>query len=386
MEMARSALWYGLVELERLARDLFGIDRVASAIVTGASVWKGGRWITEVGAAGRLAWGEREATTTTATWFDLASLTKPITALVAARLARAKRFDLRAPIGDMLPELAGTPSEKAPIELLLAHRAGLEPHRPLFAPLATGQLVSRRAALLEAAMARRADAPGAVPETGFAAVYSDLGYLLVGEALARATGAALDDLVEREVTGPLGAEIGSARRLRVGHAGFGAAVAATEVVPWRGGVVRGFVHDENAWALSGEGSSGHAGLFGTAAGVLSVGRAVVDALHDRAPSFLTPAEIEPLVRERPPGTLRAGFDGKSEKGSLAGDRFGKGSIGHLGFTGTSVWCDVERQVVGVVLTNRVHPTRDNQAHRRAWPRAYDLIADWAERGARPELW
>jgi CubicO group peptidase (beta-lactamase class C family) len=372
--------------LKKLARDLFGIDHVASAVVIGASAWAGDRWITELGAAGRIGWDEREASVTAATWFDLASLTKPITALAAARLARANKLDLRTPVGDLLPELGGTASEKASLELLLAHRAGLESHRPLFAPLSRGRLVNRREALVEAASARRADALGPIPAEGFLALYSDLGYLLVGAALERATGASLDLVVEREVTAPLGAEIGSVRRLRVRHASFGSTVAATELVPWRGGTVRGFVHDENAWALSGEGSSGHAGLFGTAAGVLSIGRAVVDALHDRAPSFLARTEIEPLVRPRPPGTLRAGFDGKSEKGSLAGNRFGKGSIGHLGFTGTSVWCDIDKQVVGVVLTNRVHPSRDNQAHRRAWPRAYDRIADWAERGARPELW
>src|SRR6185503_15472672 len=103
-----------------------------------------------------------------------------------------------------------------------------------------------------------------IPERGFAAVYSDLGYLLVGEAIARAAGAPLDEVLEREVAVPLGAAIGSARRLRTRHAAFEASSAATEFAPWRGGVVRGFVHDENAWALSGDGSSGHAGLFGTA--------------------------------------------------------------------------------------------------------------------------
>ncbi len=151
-------------------------------------------------------------------------------------------------------------------------------------------------------------------------------------------------------------------------------------------MVRGFVHDENAWALSGEGASGHAGLFGTALGVLRFGRAIVDALHRRASDFLTREQMDPLVRPRPPGTLRAGFDGKSEKGSLAGSAFGPSTIGHLGFTGTSFWCDVDAQIVGVVLTNRVHPTRDNQAHRRAWPRAYDRIAEWAEKGTGSELW
>ena len=87
--------------------------------------------------------------------------------------------------------------------------------------------------------------------------------------------------------------------------------------------------------------------------------------------------MEPLVKRRPSGTLRAGFDGKSDKGSLAGDAFGPSTIGHLGFTGTSLWCDIDREVVGVILTNRVPPTRDNPLLKRAWPRAYDRIAAWA---------
>jgi CubicO group peptidase (beta-lactamase class C family) len=375
-----------VVALNRLAHDLVFEHRVASAVVIGAAAWRDGRWITEVGAAGRVAWGDGEAAVTPATWFDLASLTKPITALCAARLARANQLELGAPLGSILPELAGTPSETVSLELLLAHRAGLDAHRPLFAPLTRGKLVDRRAALVEASSARRRDAEGPMPDRGYPALYSDLGYLLAGEAIARAAGASLDDAVRRWVSGPLGAPIGSARQVRAQDAGFDAHVAATEFVAWRGGTIRGVVHDENAWALSGEGASGHAGLFGTADGVLAVGRAVVDVLHGRASSFLALPELEPLVRPRPSSTLRAGFDGKSEKGSLAGEKFGKSAFGHLGFTGTSFWCDPDRQLVGVVLTNRVHPSRENQAHRSASPRAYDRIADWADRGARAELW
>jgi CubicO group peptidase (beta-lactamase class C family) len=372
--------------LERLAHDLIHTDGVAPAVVTAAAKWRHGRWTVRIGAAGRLASGASERRATEKTWFDLASLTKPITALAAARLARAKKLDLRTTIGALLPETRGTPSENASLELLLAHRAGLESHRPLFRTLARGEFLQRQPALVEAASARRSDASGAIPAHGFPAVYSDLGYVLAGEAIARAVGAALDVVLERDVLQPLGAEIGSARQVRARHAGFDRGVAATEFVPWRGGTVRGFVHDENAWALSGEGTSGHAGLFGTAEGVLAVGRAVVDALHERSSWFLTRDEIWPLVQPRPNGTLRAGFDGKSERGSLAGHKFGSSTIGHLGFTGTSFWCDVDGQIVGVVLTNRVHPTRDNQTHRRAWPRAYDRIAEWAEEGTVAELW
>jgi CubicO group peptidase (beta-lactamase class C family) len=367
--------------LDQLARDLFAHKKVALAVVTGVSARSNGGWTTAIGAAGRLAMGVREPLVTPDTWFDLASVTKPLTALAAARLVRAGKLDLSAPLGQLLPEAVGTPTERAPLELLLAHRAGLEPHIPLYRGLLQGRSTSREDRLVQAASARASDAIGPVTGEGFPPRYSDLGYLLVGEALERVCDEPLDRIIEREVTAPLSAEIGSARRIRARDATFARRVAATEVVPWRGGTVRGLVHDENAWCHSGEGTSGHAGLFGTAAGVLAVGRAVVDVLHGRLDGFLRRDELWPHVRPRPSGTLRAGFDGKSESGSSSGEKFGKSTIGHLGFTGTSLWCDVDREVVGVLLTNRVHPTRDNDVIRKVRPEAYDRMAEWAqERG------
>jgi CubicO group peptidase (beta-lactamase class C family) len=362
-----------------LAHELAAEKKAACAVVTGGSVRRGNRWVTAIGAAGRLSQQAADAPVTAATWFDLASLTKPIAALAAARLARAGLLGLDAPLGALLPEVNGTVSAGVPLELLLAHRAGLQSHRRLYRGLEIGRLANRREALLEAAAARRPDAAGPIPETGFQPVYSDLGYLLAGEAMARAAGRELDHVLEEHVTAPLGIGIGSARRLRARDASFDRCVAATEVVPWRGGTLRGVVHDENAWLWSGEGTSGHAGLFGTCADVLALGRAVVDALHDRLDWFLTREELWPLVQPRPGGTLRAGFDGKSERGSSSGSRFGPSTIGHLGFTGTSLWCDVDQQIVGVLLTNRVHPSRDNDVIRKVRPSTYDAIGEWAER-------
>jgi len=122
--------------------------------------------------------------------------------------------------------------------------------------------------------------------------------------------------------------------------------------------------------LTGEGGSGHAGMFGTIEGTLAFGTAVLDAVKGRAPGS---ADVAWLVRERPGGTLRAGFDGKSAQGSSAGERFGARSFGHLGFTGTSLWIDPDADVVAVLLTNRVHPTRDNVRIREARPRAHDAL-------------
>jgi CubicO group peptidase (beta-lactamase class C family) len=374
--------WYCSSRLDGLARELAAEKKAACAVVVGGSVHRGSEWLTEIGAAGRLSEDTGDAPVTASTWFDLASLTKPIVALAAVRLARAGSLRLDAPLGAIVPEVSGTASASVPLELLLAHRAGLASHCRLYCGLANGRLTSRSDALIEAASARRPDAVTAIPDTGFEPLYSDLGYLLAGEAVARAAGRDLDVVLEQQVIAPLDAAMGSARQLRARDAGFDRSVAATEVVPWRGGTLRGVVHDENAWFWSSDGASGHAGLFGNVASVLAVGRAVVDALHGRLSWFLTRDELWPLVMSRPGGTLRAGFDGKSAQGSSSGSRFGPSTIGHLGFTGTSLWCDVEREMVGVLLTNRVHPSRDNDVIRKVRPSAYDAIGEWAERRRR----
>jgi CubicO group peptidase (beta-lactamase class C family) len=143
--------------------------------------------------------------------------------------------------------------------------------------------------------------------------------------------------------------------------------APTETVPWRGGPVVGLVHDENAWAVTGEGGSGHAGIFGTIDAVLRFG---VEVLVRRD-------ELAWLVRERPGGSLRAGFDGKSAEGSSAGSRMGARAFGHLGFTGTSLWVDPDAGVAVALLTNRVCPTRDHLAIRAARPIAHDALFERA---------
>lgn len=334
-------------------------DAIAAAIVEGgiapraaaaaARLGSGEAFVSELG-------GERD------TFFDLASLTKPMTAVAVMRSG----LDLSSVLGDHLPELRGTASGDVSLELLLAHRAGLKATAPIFIPLMVGDAVDRRRALETVANARRPDALGAPPPEGFPPLYSDLGYVLAGEALARSCGEVdAGAAVEALVCDPLGlaSELGTARALEARGVDLAARAAPTEVVGWRGGAVRGEVHDEAAWALTGAGGSGHAGMFGTVRGVLGFARHVLERR----------AELEPLWRERPGGTLRAGFDGKSAEGSSAGERFGPGAFGHLGFTGTSFWLDPDAGVVAVLLTNRVHPTRDHVAIRAARPHAHDAL-------------
>ena len=153
--------------MDRLARELATEKKAAWAVVAAGSVRLGAHWVTEIGAAGRLSQHPKDALVRTDTWFDLASVTKPLTAMAAARLVRAGALRLDAPLESLLPEVEGSVTGTLSLELLLAHRAGLHPHRRLYRGLANGRLTNRRDALIEAASARRSQTPTAMPETGF---------------------------------------------------------------------------------------------------------------------------------------------------------------------------------------------------------------------------
>jgi len=352
--------------------------QVAKAATAGYAVGSAPAVIAAVGELPALGFG---VGTTTAvrpdTIFDLASVSKPIVACALARLASRGVIELQAPLGALLPEARGSRSERVPLELFLAHRAGLDAHRSLFSPLWLGRPLSRALSLRKAADARRPECQGQPEPHGFAPIYSDLGYLLLGATIEAVCREPLDVVIEREVAKPLGIALGSARQLRARRASFDRDVAPTEVVRARGGLVRGVVHDENAWALSGHAASGHAGLFGTVSDVLGFGSAVLNALRGES-SWLARAAVQTLIVPRPGGSLRAGFDGKSAGASSAGATCGPDTFGHLGFTGTSLWCDPTAGIATVLLTNRVHPTRENPRIRVARPLVHDALFEAAK--------
>jgi CubicO group peptidase (beta-lactamase class C family) len=364
--------------LDEIANRFVLLRGVAPAACVALAVRSAGRWRLVAGSAGTRSVQDRRAVDPGLV-FDLASLTKPFVALTAARLAARGALTLHAPVGTWVPESAGAVTGEVALELLLAHRAGLQAHRELFAPLRQQRSFCRRSALLEAARARRPQCTGPTPDGGWTPLYSDLGYLLVGEALSRATGRPLDELVEREVCLPLGVEAGSARQWLARQPGFATRVAPTEIVPWRGGELVAVVHDENAWAMAGHGLAGHAGLFADAANLARLGAAVVDAASGRLDDWLSTEGLRPLLRQRPGGSLRAGFDGKSGPASAAGRASGPRTFGHLGFTGTSLWCDPDAGVVTVLLSNRVNPTREHQGIQGARPRVHDALYAAAHR-------
>ncbi|HEV8246336.1 MAG TPA: serine hydrolase domain-containing protein, partial [Polyangiaceae bacterium] len=300
-------------ELDLVAQKVVHSGAARAAVV--ASAWRDGAgWQLALGAAGASPEGPIDSSAVC----DLASVSKPFVAAAAARAARRSLLSLSDPLLRWLPELEGTFAAPLTLELLLSHRAGLESHRPLFAPLLARRTFERSAALRLAASARRALCSGEPPGDGYPPVYSDLGYALVGEALARAAGQPLDEFVTAEINHPLRLDVASVRQWHRQDPSFRARVLPTEIVPWRGGELRAVVHDENAWALAGHGLAGQAGLFGTAEGVARFGTSVLDAMAGRRLDWLKPAEVRPLVGQRAGGTLRAGFDGKAADQSAAG--------------------------------------------------------------------
>ena len=291
-------------------------------------------------------------------WFDLASLTKPMVTVASAMvLVGEGRLRLDDPIARWLP---ASPSAGS-VRQLLGHAAGCIAHVEFFKTMRERTDADPYAALLELVLRVPANPPGV------ATVYSDLGYIQLGAIIERAAGLPLDQVFAELVAGPLGL----AARFPGTHA-LGSAVA-TEIDDRRGEVV-GLVHDENAYYAGG--ICGHAGLFSAIGDVARFAQAVVETHGGRAHGKLLPAVVRQFASESaaPSTTWRLGFDTPSlDPGvSHAGDRWPRvGSIGHTGFTGTSMWLDLPRRRWVVLLTNRVHPTRfgtsadDIKALRRA---------------------
>ena len=295
------------------------------------------------------------------TVYDLASLTK-VVALTPSALheVEAGTLDLDAPVQRYVPEFTGPGKDRVTVRHLLTHSSGLPAWRELFREAPT------RDSALALVFATPLDTlPGARE------VYSDLGAILAGVVVERVAGTRLSALANQQVFRPLGM-----RDTRyVPPESWQARIAPTENDPWRGRILRGEVHDENAARL--EGITGHAGLFGSAADLVRYGEWWLEAwaTDSLARAFAT---RQALV----PGSSRAvGWDTPSNRSS-AGSRLSNWSFGHTGFTGTSIWVDPSRRLVVVLLTNRVHPTRENARVIPLRRAVADAAAELADQAAR----
>jgi CubicO group peptidase (beta-lactamase class C family) len=328
------------------------------------------------------------------TIFDLASLTKPIATTTAVLLLVAEgKLELDAPVAKALPAFAERDKEAVTLRQLLTHSAGLRPWRGFHEDLLKRErktaerwigTAEGRAWILD-----RVVRSALVHEPGEAAVYGDLDFIVLGAVVEAVSGQALDVFCQERIFTPF--ELHDTRfhpQLRVdGDGGEAVALpperlrrtAASENCPWRDRIVWGEVHDPNAYAMGGV--AGHAGLFSTADDVMRFARIWLDVWHGR--SELLPRE---LVREfsrrqeLPEGSDWAlGWDTPTPGQSSSGSHFSPTSIGHLGFTGTSVWIDLEKEAIVVMLTNRVHLVA-KRSRFGLRPEVHDYILDAFESG------
>lgn len=273
--------------------------------------------------------------------FDLASLTKPmVTAFLATQFASTNRWRL----DDPLRRFVATQSA-ATVADTLGHASGLPAHLPFYHTLAPGdyQGLVRRVGTTDCVAAPRAHA-----------IYSDLGYILLGAALENVGQARLDQLIA-----PVFAELGiGARYVNLAGALRPHAVA-TERDDQRG-LLCGEVHDENCHRAGGV--AGHAGLFGSLRDVARFAEIMLRIIGGERLAEVSPEVVRRAITTSPArGSWRLGWDTPSGEQSTAGDRWSRHGIGHLGFTGTSLWLDPARGRWVVLLTNRIHPTRGETA-------------------------
>ena len=299
------------------------------------------------------------------TVFDLASLTKPLATTGALLLLAADGLvDLDDPVAKHLPAFAEREKEGVTVRHLLTHSSGLKPLRFFHKEMLERERKKGERWIGEAAakpwVIERICKSKLVHEPGEAAVYGDLDFIVLGALVEAVAGEPLDAFCARRIFEPLG--MADTRFVPLGRNGPAAPdparrarTAATEQCDWRERILWGEVHDPNASVMGGV--AGHAGLFATADDVMRGALAWLDAWHGRESIF--PAEWVRRFFERqdlPPGSDWAlGWDTPTEGQSSSGQHFGRPSVGHLGFTGTSLWMDLERELVVVVLTNRIHP-------------------------------
>jgi len=319
----------------------------------------------------------------TDTIYDLASLTKPIAAATAAALLVADgKLGLDDQLERYVPELTQDALRQATIRHLLNHTSGLPAWRPFYERIVPDgkKLRDRPVAARRAAIYDAIHREPLVEPVGGRCLYSDLGFILLGEIVERIVKQEWAAFVHAEVFSRLGvrdlfymSESGPTGGMSVADRQF----AATEQDDWRGRMIRGEVHDESAAVMGGV--SSHAGLFGTADAVARAASPWLVAVRGKTSPIPAPWAKE-FVRKQsidPHGSWALGWDtpsiGPVGAPASSGAHFSPASFGHLGYAGTSVWIDPERELIVVLLTNRVHPTRKNDRIRAFRPAIHDVI-------------
>jgi beta-N-acetylhexosaminidase len=345
----------GLAEADRVVEGAVAARAFPGAVL---AVGKDGV-LAHLRAYGRLSYDDDAAPVATDTIYDLASLTKVVvTTTMAMILVDEGKLDITKPVSAFLPEFRGGAKDKVTVWHLLTHSSGLAAFGPLYKEIRGKE-----------AFRQRLESMDLEYEPGTKSVYSDFGEILLGEILERVAGQDLDAFAGPRILRPLGMKDTMFRpgpRLLP-------RIAPTEEDTWRGRLVHGEVHDPNAFAMGGV--SAHAGLFGTAPDLARFAQMMLNGgvlEHQRIVSRESVDRFTKLAGIVPDSSRALGWDTPSGNSS-AGSLFGPRSFGHTGFTGTSMWMDPDRNLFVILLTNRVHPTRDNNAIREVRRTVADAV-------------
>lgn len=314
---------------------------------------------------------KREAMTKD-TIFDLSSLTKPLsTALCIMKLVDQGKVYLDQTLSALLePSPTKDKGDLTP-RMLLNHSAGFAARKLYYVELVNYRPEERKRVVREQIL----EDPFVYPP-GKGCLYSDLGFMILEWIIEEASGMPMHEFVERSLYQPLFLKKtflstgGSPGPFDKGM------FAATEDCPWRNRVIQGEVYDENAYALGGY--SGHAGLFGTAEEVHTIANLLREHYFEKRDDYLEPETLrEFFSRDNivEGSTHVLGWDTPSPQNSSSGKYFSPNTVGHLGFTGTSIWMDLERDMIVILLTNRIHPTKDNEKIQTFRPRLHDLVME-----------
>jgi CubicO group peptidase (beta-lactamase class C family) len=350
----RSLIKRKLARVDRVLDKAIEKAEIPGAVVL-ARMRREGELLEHLSVRGQAVLRPERIAMTRETIFDLASLTKPLATTTALLwLVADGAVSLDDPVAKHLPLFAERDKDAVTVRHLLTHSSGLKPWRAFHELLLererkTGERILGTQAGRDWVLERILRS-SLVHEPGAAAVYGDLDFIVLGALVEAVARQPLDRFCSERVFGPLGLDDTGF----VPPRGLRDRIAATENCPWRNRIVWGEVHDPNAAAMGGV--AGHAGLFAPADDVMRYAEILLDVWHGRS-DVLPPDLVRQFFeRQRLPedSDWALGWDTPTQGQSSAGRHFGDRSVGHLGFTGTSLWIDLEQEIIVVMLTNRVH--------------------------------
>jgi serine-type D-Ala-D-Ala carboxypeptidase len=302
------------------------------------------------------------------TIFDLASLTKPLaTTMAVMRLVDEKKISLDQTLSDIFKAYPLRDKKDLTIRSILNHCAGFKDWLPFYSDLVKWDPILRKKILRDMII----EAPLEYIQ-GARCLYSDLGFMTLEWVVESVSGETLRDFVHNNFYIPMGL-----KRTFISHSDVPidkAVFAATEDCPWRNRILQGEVHDENAHSAGGY--SGHAGLFGTAEELFIIADTLREHYLGMRQDYFSQGITKEFFKRQDivkGSTWALGWDTPSSENSSAGQIISRNSVGHLGFSGTSIWMDLERDILVIFLSNRIHPSRSNIKIRAFRPVLHDLI-------------